>query len=193
MSGPLAAIHLLAPGLFGPVPGLELSSAIPSVPRLETLLARADSLNWPGGDLETTIFSFSALERDPQGDYPAAALRRAGDGTGLDQDYWLQANPVHLRADRDRVVKEVLAGPGDSLAVDSKYFFSFGDHLAPGGNAFVYEYDAETNKLRRLVDIRKLLRLPDGHYTPGKIHGRLDLGDDGWRYTLVKDAFAVPG
>ena len=55
---------------------------------------------------------------------------------------------------------------GDSLAVGTKCFFSFGDHLAPGGNAFVYEYDAETNKLRRLVDVRELLHLPDGHYTP---------------------------
>ena len=104
MSGPLAAIHLLVPGLFGPVPGLELPSAIPSVPRLETLLARADGLDCPGGDLETTLFSFSALQPDPEGDYPAAALRRAGDGGGLDQDYWLQANPVHLRADRDRLL-----------------------------------------------------------------------------------------
>lgn len=71
---------------------------------------------------------------------------------------------------------------GDSLSVDSRYFFSFGDHLAPGGNAFVYEYDAKNGKLRELVDLRKLLRLPEGHYTPGKIHGRLDLGEDGWLY-----------
>lgn len=27
-----------------------------------------------------------------------------------------------------------------------------------------------------------MLNLPDGHYTPGKIHSRLDLGDDGWLY-----------
>src|SRR4029078_10925530 len=24
--------------------------------------------------------------------------------------------------------------------------------------------------------------LPEGHYTPGKIHSRLDLGSDGWLY-----------
>jgi hypothetical protein len=30
--------------------------------------------------------------------------------------------------------------------------------------------------------VRKVLNLPEGHYTPGKIHGRLDLGDDGWLY-----------
>jgi hypothetical protein len=71
---------------------------------------------------------------------------------------------------------------GDSLAVNSKYYASIGDHLAPAGNAFVYEYDPATKKFRLLADVRKILQLPEGHYTPGKIHGRLDLGDDGWLY-----------
>ncbi len=71
---------------------------------------------------------------------------------------------------------------GDSLAVNGKYYASIGDHKAPAGNAFVFEYDPGTKKLRQLVDVKKLLRLPEGDYTPGKIHGRLDLGDDGWLY-----------
>jgi hypothetical protein len=71
---------------------------------------------------------------------------------------------------------------GDSLAANGKYYASVGDHLAPAGNAFVFEYDPATKKLRQLVDLRKLLALPDGHYTPGKIHSRLDMGDDGWLY-----------
>lgn len=72
---------------------------------------------------------------------------------------------------------------GDSLAVNGKYYASIGDHLAPGGNAFVYEYDPTNQRFRQLVDLRKLLNLPDGHYTPGKIHSRIDLGEDGWLYT----------
>jgi hypothetical protein len=32
------------------------------------------------------------------------------------------------------------------------------------------------------MDVRKVLNLPEGHYTPGKIHSRLDLGSDGWLY-----------
>lgn len=71
---------------------------------------------------------------------------------------------------------------GDSLAVNGKYYASVGDHLAPAGNGFVYEYDPATHKFRQLADIRKIINLPDGHYTPGKIHGRLDMGDDGWIY-----------
>lgn len=76
---------------------------------------------------------------------------------------------------------------GDSLAVDGKYYASLGDHLALGrptgdGNAFVYEYDPEKKTFRQLIDVAKLLGLPKGHYKPGKIHGRLDLGGDGWLY-----------
>src|SRR5262249_9651650 len=71
---------------------------------------------------------------------------------------------------------------GDSVAANGKYYASIGDHLAPAGNAFVYEYDPEAKKFRLLADVRKVLDLPEGHYTPGKIHGRLDLGDDGWIY-----------
>jgi hypothetical protein len=71
---------------------------------------------------------------------------------------------------------------GDSLAVNGKYYASIGDHKAPGGNAFLYEYDPEKKTLRQVMDLRKLLNLPDGDYTPGKIHSRIDLGDDGWLY-----------
>jgi hypothetical protein len=70
---------------------------------------------------------------------------------------------------------------GDSLAVNGKYYTAVGDHLAPG-NAFVYEYDPATKQFRLLADVKKLLQLPEGRYTPGKIHSRLDLGSDGWLY-----------
>ncbi len=71
---------------------------------------------------------------------------------------------------------------GDGLAVDGKYYSSIGDHKAPDGNAFVYEYDPEKKELRCIVKLREVLKQPEGHYTPGKIHGRLDRGNDGWLY-----------
>jgi hypothetical protein len=71
---------------------------------------------------------------------------------------------------------------GDGVAVRGKYYTAIGDHLAPAGNAFVFEYDAAKKALRRLTDVRSVLNLPDGHYTPGKIHSRIDLGSDGWLY-----------
>jgi len=71
---------------------------------------------------------------------------------------------------------------GDSLAIGGKYYASIGDHSAPFGNAFVFEYSPETKTFRRLVDVKELLELPEGHYTPGKIHGRIEHGSDGWLY-----------
>lgn len=71
---------------------------------------------------------------------------------------------------------------GDSVVHGGKYYASIGDHLAPGGNAFVYAYDPAAKALKRILDVRKTLGLPEGHYTPGKIHGRLDVGRDGRLY-----------
>lgn len=79
---------------------------------------------------------------------------------------------------------------GDGVAANGKYYLSLGDHFAIGkgedpkrtGNAMVYEYDPQAKTFRLLVDLQKLLKVPDGHYTPGKIHSRLDMGDDGWVY-----------
>lgn len=71
---------------------------------------------------------------------------------------------------------------GDSLAARGKYYASIGDHIAPRGNAFVYEFDPQTKQFRKLADVQETLHLPDDYYTPGKIHGRLDLGKDGWIY-----------
>lgn len=80
---------------------------------------------------------------------------------------------------------------GDSLAAGGKYYSTIGDHLAIGaktsgdhgtGTAFVFEYDPTANSLRQIADVAKALKLPAGHYTPGKIHSRLDMGSDGWLY-----------
>jgi hypothetical protein len=71
---------------------------------------------------------------------------------------------------------------GDGVAADGRYFSAIGDHLAPQGTARVYEFDPVAKALRELVDVKRLLALPAGHYVPGKIHSRVDLGKDGWLY-----------
>ena len=71
---------------------------------------------------------------------------------------------------------------GDSTASAGKYYTAIGDHLAPAGNAFVFEYDAAGRSFRKLLDLAAVLKRPEGHYAPGKIHSRVDLGSDGWLY-----------
>lgn len=71
---------------------------------------------------------------------------------------------------------------GDGLAVGTKYYSAIGDHLAPQGDAFVFEYESETSHIRTLASTAKTINLPEGHYMPGKVHSRIDLGSDGWLY-----------
>src|SRR5688500_11163275 len=83
---------------------------------------------------------------------------------------------------------------GDSLAINGKYYSAIGDHLAIGakgdgshgtGRALVYEYDPAAKAMRVLADTTKVLALPAGHYTPGKIHSRIDMGSDGRLYVAT--------
>lgn len=79
---------------------------------------------------------------------------------------------------------------GDGSVADGRYYSAIGDHYAIGrgesrygtGTAFVFEYDPAERRLRSLVNVSDLLNLPSGHYTPGKIHSRVDMGRDGWLY-----------
>ena len=71
---------------------------------------------------------------------------------------------------------------GDSTAAGGKYYTAIGDHLAPQGNALVFEYNPANHEFRTLAETAKILELPEGHYKPGKIHTRLDMGRDGWIY-----------
>ncbi len=71
---------------------------------------------------------------------------------------------------------------GDSSFSNGKYYSAIGDHAAPRGNAFVFEYDPATKTLRKILDIQQTLKMPEGHYVPGKIHSRSELAADGWLY-----------
>ncbi len=71
---------------------------------------------------------------------------------------------------------------GDGCVVDRVYYSAIGDHSSPSGNAFVYAYDFAARELKRLTDLKSVLRQPPGRYTPGKIHSELRLGSDGWLY-----------
>jgi len=72
---------------------------------------------------------------------------------------------------------------GENLAVGNKCYSPIGDHTGPHGNAFLYEYDADTKQLTEVVDVLSVIKIDDTNtYTPGKIHSRIDLGKDGWLY-----------
>lgn len=71
---------------------------------------------------------------------------------------------------------------GQGCVVGEVYYSAIGDHKGPEGTARVFAYDARTQQFRMVVDLRQLLNLPHGHYTPGKIHSHLTVGKDGYLY-----------
>lgn len=76
---------------------------------------------------------------------------------------------------------------GDGSAKGSKYYTSIGNHEAPRGEGQVYEYDAETKKIRLIMNVKNFLEQPGmlakgEDYIPGKIHSRTEMGADGFIY-----------
>lgn len=68
---------------------------------------------------------------------------------------------------------------GDNLVVGDKWYSSIGDHK---WDCFIYEYDMVKKTMRTVVNVKKFLDMPDGHYVPAKVHSRIDVGSDGWLY-----------
>lgn len=96
--------RLLAPGLLGPVPqDLGLRDP-PQAIHLERLLARADQLAGKAGGGLAVLFEAFGVAVPPGADLPSAPFCRLAEDPKADiSGYWLHADPVHLRADRDRV------------------------------------------------------------------------------------------
>ena len=95
-------VHLIVPELF---PDPERSGARPAAARaeaLETLFARGRRKSGPGAALEDWLLDRFAVAR--QGDRPAAPYSLAADGGDPAGAWWLRADPIHLRAERDTVL-----------------------------------------------------------------------------------------
>jgi len=100
----LQTLHLLVPGLLGPMPTLDQLGQLPGFELLERLLARGHCVAQPGDDLESVLFGLFGLSTDDAPNLPTATYRRIGDGAPADGRYWLQLTPVYLRPDQDRLL-----------------------------------------------------------------------------------------
>ena len=99
-------VSLVIPGLLGPESATNGgSSESPPTPTLEMLLARADRQRVDRSpDLEAMMFALFDIDVDAEHDLPVAPVTRALDLGVIDKGWWLRADPVHLRADRDRLI-----------------------------------------------------------------------------------------
>jgi hypothetical protein len=73
-----------------------------AVPALQTVLARSQRAVFPAIAWEAWLCQAFEVER--QRDWPVAALTVSVDGGDPGEYYWLRADPVHLHADRDRLL-----------------------------------------------------------------------------------------
>ena len=94
--------HLFAPGLLGPMPGLGREDR-PALPHLEALLARADRLVEPVG-YAGGLFALFGVETRAGADLPTAAVCFLADAGEAPAGFLLHADPLHLLADRDRLL-----------------------------------------------------------------------------------------
>lgn len=97
-------LDLLVPALLArlmpPLPEAALRAS-----RLEWILGRADRLPSAGDDPLRVLFERFGVARDRDRDIPSAPFSRLADAPEAPRDgFWLHADPVHLRADRDRLL-----------------------------------------------------------------------------------------
>lgn len=84
------------------------------LPRLDLLLARGRREAIPQTDLETLLCEQFGIAR--QHDFPIAAISLSAAGGQAGSDYWLRADPVHVRIERDRVILNEIAEPSPDEA-----------------------------------------------------------------------------
>lgn len=92
--------HLLLPDLFWR--SGDEAYREPDLPALRTLLARAATAQRSAQDLEEWLCRVFTV--DKQQDWPVAALTLVADGGSPGNDYWLRADPVHLRVDSSQLI-----------------------------------------------------------------------------------------
>lgn len=99
------SVTLLVPGLLGFAVNFPTDDDLaPTVPALEACLTRANVVPGLAGGLESQVFALFGIDPPEDADLPVAAVTRALDLGVIDKGWWLRADPVHLRPQRDRLV-----------------------------------------------------------------------------------------
>lgn len=93
---------LLIPHLFWPGDTADTAASGLELPALTRLLSRARVERYPA--IAPEAWLCQAFEVERQQDWPVAPLTLALDGEASGDAYWLRADPVHLRVERDHLV-----------------------------------------------------------------------------------------
>ncbi|WP_456377692.1 hypothetical protein [Thiolapillus sp.] len=121
--------HLLVPDLLEPPPASHETADILRFPVLERLLARADRKTAPG-NLDANLFRLFQLQEHTAAVAPLCWLADSGEEAS---GWVLQATPVYLRADRDRVLLFPLEEKQMELQQAQRFASVFNRHFAQDG------------------------------------------------------------
>jgi hypothetical protein len=169
-------LSLVIPGLFGPTAVKRLPAAWQdlSLTAFETLLSRGSRGAAEGRGLEQTLFSSFKIRAADDCDIPVAAVTRQWDAQDAGNQWWLRADPVHLRADRDRVVMlgntalDISQDECEQLASElNEHFADEGWHLtAPNARRWYLRLEGDprirTAPLSTVIGRDILLHMPHG-------------------------------
>jgi hypothetical protein len=97
------SLTIVIPGLFG-FRGETADASQISAAALETLLGRAEHVHTPMVDYERQILGLFGVPAPDDADVPVAAITRVLDLGVIDNGWWVRADPVHLRPERDRLI-----------------------------------------------------------------------------------------
>jgi hypothetical protein len=165
--------HLLVPGIFaaaGAASGERCRAA-------ETLIARGRRRHVAANSSEEWLFGRFQVPK--QRDWPVAPYTLLADGGAPGKDFWLRADPAHLRADRDRLVVADSAAFDVSRAESEALVETLNRHF---GEAVMF-YPMQPGRW-----YARLAQAPDMETTPlaaarGKsVDGRLPSGADALRF-----------
>lgn len=128
-----ASLTLLVPGLFSPPALLDPAELPPRVtPALDAWLARADLETRSGAaGMEAALFALFGIDPPADADLPIAAVTRVVDMGVIDNEWWMRADPVHLRPERDRLIlldmQLVPLGADEAQALVSELMQTYGE------------------------------------------------------------------
>jgi hypothetical protein len=183
MSQPGSALHILVPGLLGPMPGLDGMTGLPDLSGLERRLSRAHCESVAGRDFESTLFSLFGSPHSSGQDYPAAACRRIGDGAVADNHVWAELTPVFLRPDQDRLLLFDMEDLGLELEQSRALANLLRQHFSEEG--WMLDVPATHRWYLRLDQVPRLQTRPLGDVLGRSISRFLPSGEDALRWHAI--------
>lgn len=123
-------LQLVFPGFAQSDEVLDLL-AEPRLPKLDLLLARGKRESVPQTGVESLLCQEFGIPR--QQDWPIAAISLAASGRQTGNAYWLRADPVHVRIERDRLVLDEIpeADPEELELLLEALCAHFGEQFSP--------------------------------------------------------------